>query len=203
MDTQFQTSIYQELIDKKKAISVTGLGYVGLPLALEFARHFRVIGFDISEERVGLMKRGIDPSKELDATAFDNTDILFTTDSADLEHAHFHIVGVPTDIDEHKVPNLKPLMLASESVGKALKKGDYVIYESTVYPGCTEEDCLPILEEQSGLALSNGDFSIGYSPERINPGDKKHSLTNTLKICLLYTSPSPRDLSTSRMPSSA
>ncbi|MEL6720809.1 MAG: nucleotide sugar dehydrogenase, partial [Bacteroidota bacterium] len=137
--------MYQDLIDKKKKISVTGLGYVGLPLALEFAKHFSVIGFDINQQRVDLMNQGIDPSKELDGSAFDNTDIIFTTNPEDLKSAHFHIIGVPTDIDEHKVPNLTPLKKASESVGKSLKSGDYVVYESTVYPGCTEEDCLPIL----------------------------------------------------------
>ncbi|NRB65406.1 MAG: nucleotide sugar dehydrogenase, partial [Saprospiraceae bacterium] len=129
----------QELLSKEKVLSVTGLGYVGLPLALEFARHFRVIGFDISAERVALMKQRIDPSKELDASAFEGTDIHFTSDPEDLKQAHFHIIGVPTDIDEHRVPNLTPLKGASKSLGRALKPGDYVVYESTVYPGCTEE----------------------------------------------------------------
>jgi len=141
--------MYQDLIDKKKKISVMGLGYVGLPLALEFAKHFSVIGFDINEARVDLMKQGIDPSKELEAKAFEGTDIQFTTSLEDLKNAHFHIVAVPTDIDEHKVPNLTPLQKASEAVGKIIKKGDYVIYESTVYPGCTEDDCIPIIEEHS------------------------------------------------------
>ena len=174
-------SIYKELISKQKTISVTGLGYVGLPLALEFARHFKVIGFDISEARVALMRQQIDPSKELDSSAFEGTDIEFTTDPEDLKKAHFHIIGVPTDIDEHQVPNLKPLLAASKSVGEALKPGDYVVYESTVYPGCTEEDCLPILEEASGLKMGT-DFKVGYSPERINPGDKVRTLTKILKI---------------------
>ncbi|MEL6942072.1 MAG: nucleotide sugar dehydrogenase, partial [Bacteroidota bacterium] len=173
--------MYQDLIDKKKKISVTGLGYVGLPLALEFAKHFSVIGFDINQQRVDLMNQGIDPSKELDGSAFDNTDIIFTTNPEDLKSAHFHIIGVPTDIDEHKVPNLTPLKKASESVGKSLKSGDYVVYESTVYPGCTEEDCLPILEEHSGLK-GGTDFKYGYSPERIVPGDKVRTLTKILKI---------------------
>jgi len=173
--------MYQELLDKKKKISVTGLGYVGLPLALEFAKHFSVIGFDINQQRVDLMNQGIDPSKELEASAFDGTDIVFTTNSDDLKAAHFHIIGVPTDIDEHKVPNLTPLKKASASVGKALNAGDYVVYESTVYPGCTEEDCLPILEEHSGLKAVK-DFKLGYSPERIVPGDKVRTLTKILKI---------------------
>lgn len=173
--------MYQELLTKEKKISVTGLGYVGLPLALEFAKHFSVIGFDINEARVELMRQKIDPSKELETSDFEGTDIEFTSNPVDLQKAHFHIVGVPTDIDEHKVPNLTPLRKASESVGKNLKSGDYVVYESTVYPGCTEEDCLPILEEASGLKCGD-DFKIGYSPERINPGDKQHTLTKILKI---------------------
>jgi UDP-N-acetyl-D-glucosamine/UDP-N-acetyl-D-galactosamine dehydrogenase len=173
--------MYQDLLEKKKSIAVIGLGYVGLPLALEFAKHFKVIGFDINKSRVTLMQQGIDPSNELDKSAFDNTDILFTTDTKELKKAHFFIVAVPTDIDEHKVPNLTPLKKASESVGKALKKGDYVVYESTVYPGCTEEDCLPIVEAHSGLKLGK-DYKAGYSPERINPGDKTRPLTAILKI---------------------
>ena len=173
--------MYQVLLSKQKKISITGLGYVGLPLALEFARHFSVIGFDINEQRVALMRQGIDPSKELDGSAFDGTDIVFTTDPEDLKAAHFHIIGVPTDIDDHQVPNLKPLLAASKSVGQALKPGDYVVYESTVYPGCTEEDCLPILEEASGLKMG-ADFKLGYSPERIVPGDKVRTLTKILKI---------------------
>lgn len=173
--------MYNELITKKKSLSVTGLGYVGLPLALEFARHFRVIGFDINEERVALMRQGIDPSKELDASAFEGCDITFTTDPHDLRQAHFHIIGVPTDIDDHKVPDLNPLIKASQSVGRALKPGDYVVYESTVYPGCTEEDCVPELEKASGLK-GGADFKYGYSPERIVPGDKVRTLTGILKI---------------------
>ncbi len=174
-------NIYEQLKSKEKALSVTGLGYVGLPLALEFARHFRVIGFDINEERVALMRQGIDPSKELPASAFEGCDITFTTDPTDLQQAHFHIIGVPTDIDDHKVPDLNPLIKASQSVGRALKPGDYVVYESTVYPGCTEEDCVPELEKASGLKGGH-DFKYGYSPERIVPGDKVRTLTGILKI---------------------
>ena len=173
--------MYQELLEKKKQIAVIGLGYVGLPLALEFAKYFKVIGFDINEKRVQLMQNKIDPSKELESSAFENKDILFTSDKEQLKNAHFFIVAVPTDIDEHKVPNLRPLLGASHSVAYGLKKGDYVVYESTVYPGCTEEDCLPILENETGLKLGE-DFKIGYSPERINPGDKERTLTNILKI---------------------
>lgn len=173
--------MYSDLINKTKLISVTGLGYVGLPMALEFAKHFKVIGFDINEERIEMMKKGIDPSKELDSEAFNGCDITFTSEPADLSRAHFHIVGVPTDIDKHKVPDLGPLLAASRSVGRNLEKGDYIVYESTVYPGCTEEDCLPILEAESGLE-SGKDFKIGYSPERIVPGDKEHTFTTILKI---------------------
>ncbi len=195
--------MYNDLVQKQKKISVIGLGYVGLPIALEFAKHFSVIGFDISETRVELMKNGIDPSRELDASAFEDVDIHFTTNADELREAHFHIIAVPTDIDEYKVPNLIPLKKASESIGKVLKAGDYVVYESTVYPGCTEEDCLPILQKYSGLSCQvhqnvnkvlaftdeeneikedQTTFKIGYSPERINPGDKNHTLTKILKI---------------------
>jgi len=173
--------MYQALKSKKKTIAVVGLGYVGLPIALEFARHFRVIGFDINKARLEMMRRGEDPSKELEPEAFHGTDITFTDEIEELRKANFFVIAVPTDIDEHKVPDLNPLKKASASVGKALKKGDYVVYESTVYPGCTEEDCLPILEEISGLKMGK-DFKLGYSPERINPGDKSRPLTKILKI---------------------
>ena len=173
--------MYNELAEKEKAISVIGLGYVGLPLALALAKKFKVIGFDINADRVELMKQNIDPSKELEAEEFEGTDIVFTANADDLKNAHFHIVAVPTPVDEAQVPNLKPVLSASKTVGNALKKGDYVVYESTVYPGCTEEDCLPVLEGLSGLKLG-GDFKIGYSPERINPGDKVHTITKILKI---------------------
>ncbi len=173
--------MYAELLKKDKILAVVGLGYVGLPLALEFARHFRVIGFDINSGRVALMQQGYDPSRELDATAFAGTDIRFTDDPEVLKEAQFFVVAVPTDIDEHKVPDLTPLKKASLSVGQALSPGDYVVYESTVYPGCTEEDCLPILEAQSGLQFGS-DFKLGYSPERIVPGDKTRPLTSILKI---------------------
>lgn len=173
--------IYKELLKKRKCVSVIGLGYVGLPLALEFAKYYKVIGFDINKERIEMMKNAIDPSKELGEEAFQGKNIFFTSDSTDLKKAHFHIIGVPTDIDERKVPNLHPLISATESVASNLKQGDYVLYESTVYPGCTEEECLPILEKISGLKIGH-DFKIGYSPERIVPGDKNNTLTNILKI---------------------
>ncbi|TAH10447.1 MAG: nucleotide sugar dehydrogenase [Runella slithyformis] len=174
--------MYQELLRKEKQIAVVGLGYVGLPIALEFAKHFRVIGFDINRDRVALMQQGQDPSRELEETAFVDKDITFTANPADLKNAHFFVVAVPTPVDDYKVPDLKPLIGASETIGKMLKKGDYVIYESTVYPGCTEEDCLPLLEKYSGLKLANDDFKIGYSPERINPGDKERTIDKILKI---------------------
>ena len=173
--------MYQQLINKEKKIAVIGLGYVGLPIALELANHFSVIGFDIKPDRIELMKTGIDPSEELEAEAFENKDILFSANPEDLKSAHFFIVAVPTPVDEHKVPNLKPVLGASDTVGNVLKKGDYVIYESTVYPGCTEEDCIPVLEKISGLKLGE-DFKVGYSPERIVPGDKVRTLTKIIKI---------------------
>lgn len=173
--------MYQKLLDRKRKICVVGLGYVGLPIALEFAKYFDVIGFDIKEDRVQMMKNGEDPSKELDSSAFDNKTIHFTSNAEDIKEASFYVIAVPTDIDEHRVPNLRPILGASDTVGKVLSKGDYVVYESTVYPGCTEEDCLPILEELSGLKV-NDDFKLGYSPERIVPGDKKRTLTKITKI---------------------
>lgn len=170
-----------QLQNKEKKLAVIGLGYVGLPIALEFARRFSVIGFDINPQRVAMLKERKDPSNELDASAFDGCDIQFTHALDDLKSAQFFVVAVPTPIDEHKNPDLKPLIGASRTVGKMLKPGDYVVYESTVYPGCTEEDCIPILEQESGLTFRN-DFKVGYSPERINPGDKEHTLTRITKV---------------------
>jgi UDP-N-acetyl-D-galactosamine dehydrogenase len=174
--------MYAALANKEKSISVIGLGYVGLPLALELAKKFKVIGFDISADRIAMMRDGIDPSEELEPGAFHHKDIYFSSDPADLQRAHFHIVAVPTPVDEHRVPDLTALIKSSTTVGRALKKGDYVIYESTVYPGATEEDCLPILEQESGLSFVADDFKLGYSPERINPGDKEHTVDKILKI---------------------
>lgn len=173
--------MYQELLDKKKTLAVVGLGYVGLPIALAFARKIRVIGFDISESRVALMQKGVDPSNELPSEAFEGCDIRFTADPEVLREASFYVIAVPTPVDMHRVPDLTPLIKASETIGRVLKKGDYVVYESTVYPGCTEEDCLPLLEKGSGLKLG-ADFKLGYSPERINPGDAVHTLTNVVKV---------------------
>lgn len=171
----------EQLISKQQSLAVIGLGYVGLPIALAFARKLKVVGFDINAERVALMKRGIDPSNELDAAAFAACDINFTHEAKDLEAVSFYIVAVPTPIDDANLPDLKPLLSATEAVAKTLKKGDYVVFESTVYPGCTEEDCIPILERVSGLVF-NEDFYVGYSPERINPGDKVHTLQNVVKV---------------------
>lgn len=174
-------NIYEKLLDKEAVLSVIGLGYVGLPIALEFARQVKVIGFDIKDDRVEKMKKNIDPNNELDSKDFEGCDIFFTSKAEDLKKANFHIVGVPTPIDKHNLPDLSPVLSASRAVGKALKKGDYVVYESTVYPGCTEEDCIPILEEMSGLKVGT-DFKVGYSPERINPGDKEHTITTITKV---------------------
>lgn len=171
----------QDLLQKKKKLAVIGLGYVGLPIALEFAKKISVIGFDINPKRVEMMQNGIDPSNELEKEAFENTDILFTSNLADLKEANFFIVAVPTPVDTHNVPDLKPVLSASTTIGKVIKKGDYVVFESTVYPGCTEEDCLPVIEEVSGLK-GTIDFKLGYSPERINPGDKEHTITKILKV---------------------
>lgn len=174
-------NIYKNIVDKKASIAVIGLGYVGLPIALAFAKKVKVIGFDINEARVNMMKKGIDPSNELGKKDFANADITFTSKLEELKNARFFIVAVPTPIDEHNQPDLNPLIGASTTVGKVLKKGDYVVYESTVYPGCTEEDCIPILEQYSKLKFVK-DFKVGYSPERINPGDKEHTITKILKI---------------------
>ncbi len=173
--------IYQDLLDKKEKLAVIGLGYVGLPLALEFARKISVIGFDINARRVDMMRNGIDPSKEVGHEEFRDRDIFFTDDLEELRKAKFYIVAVPTPVDKYNVPDLKPLVGASTTVGKVLKKGDYVVYESTTYPGCTEDDCLPVLEKVSGLKLGK-DFKLGYSPERINPGDKKNTLRTVVKV---------------------
>jgi UDP-N-acetyl-D-galactosamine dehydrogenase len=173
--------MYNKLIDKETKLSVIGLGYVGLPIALEFAKKIKVVGFDIKPERVELMKKGIDPSNELSSEAFMNTDILLTSNPKDLKEASFHIIAVPTPTNSYNLPDLTPVLRASETVGKVLKKGDYVVYESTVYPGCTEEDCVPVLERFSKLKFCK-DFKVGFSPERINPGDQYHTLTKIIKV---------------------
>lgn len=173
--------LYEKLLKKETKLSVIGLGYVGLPIALEFARKIRVVGFDIKEERVEMMRNRQDPSEEIPPEDFEGCDITFTADPEDLRQCSFHVVAVPTPINSHNLPDLTPLIRASETVGKVLKRGDYVVYESTVYPGATEEDCVPILEKLSGLKMGK-DFKVGYSPERINPGDKVNTLTTVVKI---------------------
>ncbi|HCC70452.1 MAG TPA: nucleotide sugar dehydrogenase [Bacteroidales bacterium] len=173
--------MYRELIDGKTKLSVIGLGYVGLPIALEFARKIKVIAFDINTERVENMKNGYDPNGEVPDEDFKDINIHFTDNPEDLKEASFHIIAVPTPTDKHNLPDLRPVLAASETVGRILKKGDYVVYESTVYPGCTEDDCIPVLEEFSSLKYRE-DFKAGFSPERINPGDKKNTLISIVKV---------------------
>lgn len=173
--------MYQQILNKEAKVALVGLGYVGLPIALAFAKKVKVIGFDINAGRIEMMQNSIDPSNELDKEAFDNCDIEFTNEIDVLKSANFFVVAVPTPVDDHNVPDLTPVLKASETLGKVIKKGDYVVFESTVYPGCTEEDCLPVIEKFSGLK-AGVDFKFGYSPERINPGDKVHTLENVVKV---------------------
>jgi UDP-N-acetyl-D-galactosamine dehydrogenase len=175
------SGLYERLKKKEAKLAVIGLGYVGLPIALAFARKLKVVGFDINQKRVDMMRRGEDPSDELEKEAFEGTDIHFTADIEDLRDVEFFIVAVPTPIDQQNIPDLTPLLGATRTVGQVLKKGDHVVYESTVYPGCTEEDCVPLLEQLSGLKFTE-DFKVGYSPERINPGDKAHTLESIVKV---------------------
>ena len=173
--------IYDKLINKETKLAVIGLGYVGLPIALEFARKIKVVGFDINAERVEMMKSNIDPSDELESSAFDGCDIEFSCDPKDLDDVGFYVVAVPTPINASNQPDLTPVLGASKTVAGTISKGDYVVFESTVYPGCTEEDCVPVLEEVSGLKYIE-DFKVGYSPERINPGDKQHTVRTIKKV---------------------
>ncbi|MFK8102464.1 MAG: nucleotide sugar dehydrogenase [Saprospiraceae bacterium] len=173
--------MFSQLNQKTAQLAVIGLGYVGLPVAHEFAKNFRVIGFDINAQKIKMMQAGIDPAGEIEAHAFDNKDIQYTHNMEAIKAAKFFVVAVPTPIDQYKQPDLKALKSATTCVAKVLKKGDYVVFESTVYPGCTEEVCVKILEEVSGLML-NEDFKVGYSPERINPGDKKNTIDKIVKL---------------------
>jgi len=173
--------VYSDLVEKKAKLAVIGLGYVGLPVALAFAKKISVLGFDIDVSRIQMLKQGIDPSKELDKKEFEDCDIDFIDDVEELKHASFFIVCVPTPVDDHNVPDLIPLISASETVGDVIKRGDFVVYESTTYPGCTEEDCLPVIEDFSGLK-GRRDFKFGYSPERINPGDHHHTIDTVIKV---------------------
>ena len=175
------SEIYDRIVGGDACVSVLGLGYVGLPIALAFAKKVKVVGFDIDEERVEMMRQGIDPSGEISAEEFEECDIEFTSDPGGLSTASFHIVAVPTPINPSQQPDLAPLLSASHILGTIIKKGDYVVYESTVYPGCTEDDCVPVLENHSGLKMGS-DFSVGYSPERINPGDKVNTLETIVKV---------------------
>ncbi|MEE1247052.1 MAG: nucleotide sugar dehydrogenase [Acutalibacteraceae bacterium] len=175
-------SLYEKLVNKEETMSVVGLGYVGMPLAVAFAaKGINVIGFDLNEKKIELYKSGIDPTKEVGDEAIRTTTIRFTPDENELKKAKFHIVAVPTPVNTDHTPDLTPVIGASEIVGRNLTKGSIVVFESTVYPGCTEDVCIPVLEKASGLKCGE-DFKIGYSPERINPGDKIHRLENIRKI---------------------
>ncbi len=176
-----KNELYSRLVNKKEKIAVVGLGYVGLPLAVHMAAQFKVVGFDINAKKVLELAQHRDPCKELKNSDFKNKDIIFTNDQDILKEAKFYIIAVPTPIDHLKKPKLTPLKSATATVAKFLKKGDCVVFESTVFPGCTEEICVPILERISRLKF-NRDFTIGYSPERINPGDKKHTFKSITKI---------------------
>lgn len=175
------TSVYQDLVDGKTKLSLVGLGYVGMPIAVEFAKHVKVVGFDINERKIEGYLAGTDPTKEVGDEAVKASTVEFTADPARLEEARFHIVAVPTPVNLDKTPDLTPVIGASETLGRHLKAGSIVVYESTVYPGVTEDVCVPILERESGLRCGK-DFKVGYSPERINPGDKVHTLTTIRKI---------------------
>lgn len=174
-------SIFDDLRNGKTKLSLVGLGYVGMPIAVEFAKHVPVIGFDINEAKVEQYRRGVDPTNEVGDEAVASTSVEFTSDPARLEEARFHIVAVPTPVNQDKTPDLTPVEGASRTLGRHLRPGSIVVYESTVYPGVTEDVCVPILEEESGLRCGV-DFKVGYSPERINPGDRVHTLTTIRKI---------------------
>lgn len=171
----------QEYTEKNKSIAVIGMGYVGLPIALEFARYTKVVGFDIDTDKISQLKKRIDPSGEMMAEDFIDRDILFTSELSDLKNSGFYIVAVPTPIDIHNMPDLRALISASRTVGKTITEGDTVVFESTVYPGCTESECIPVIEKESGLKAIH-QFKFGYSPERINPGDKEHTLPKITKV---------------------
>lgn len=162
-------------------ICVVGLGYVGLPLAIELAKYFNVTGFDINEFRINTLVSGFDPTGETDTQVLKSSSLIYSSDPSVIKDADFIIIAVPTPIDEHKSPDLTPLYRSSETVGKNLKKGAIIVYESTVYPGVTEDECVPVLERFSGMKWKK-DFFVGYSPERINPGDKVHTVSKITKI---------------------
>jgi len=174
-------TLYEDLQNKKEKISVIGLGYVGLPVAIEFAKKYDVIGFDIDEEKVDIYRKGTDVTNEVGDEELQKSTITLSSKEEDLRDCKFHIVAVPTPINTDKTPNLAPIISASRSIGRNIQKGSVVVYESTVYPGTTEEICIPIIEEESGLTFGE-DFKVGYSPERINPGDKVNTLTKITKV---------------------
>lgn len=174
-------SLYHNIAGKKEKISVTGLGYVGMPLAVAFAKKADVIGYDVNADKISLYRSGMDPTGEVGNDAVKNTTVEFTSDERKLREARFHIIAVPTPVNLDHTPDLSPVIHASETMGRNLTRGSIVVFESTVYPGCTEDICIPILEKESGLKCGE-DFKIGYSPERINPGDKIHRLNNIKKI---------------------
>ena len=174
-------SIENDLLKRKAKLSVVGLGYVGMPLAVEFAKFIQVVGYDINKEKIEIYKNGQDPTKEVGDEVIKNTTVEFSSKESDLKDVDFHVVAVPTPIKMDKTPDLFPVESASRLVGRNLKKGAYVVFESTVYPGVTEDVCIPILEEESGLKCGP-DFKVGYSPERINPGDKINTLEKITKI---------------------
>lgn len=181
MELEIQ-NLYENILKKNEWISLVGLGYVGMPIAIEFAkRGMKVIGFDLNDSKIQLYKSGIDPTNEVGDDIIKTSNVYFTSDTRDLKKAKFHIVAVPTPVNEDHTPDLTPLRSASEIVGKNLVRGSVIVFESTVYPGVTEEVCQPILEKESGLKCGK-DFKIAYSPERINPGDKLHKLSNIKKI---------------------
>ena len=175
-------TLYDKLVAREENLSLVGLGYVGMPIAVAFAKKgINVIGFDLNKEKIELYKSGVDPTKEVGDEAISKTTVKFTADEKELRNAKFHIIAVPTPVNTDHTPDLTPVIGASEIVGRNLVPGSIVVYESTVYPGCTEDVCIPILEKQSGLKCGI-DFKVGYSPERINPGDKVHRLENIHKI---------------------
>lgn len=174
-------NLYEKIVNKEESISLVGLGYVGMPIAVAFAKKVHVIGFDLNQEKVQLYKNGVDPTKEVGDEVIKSTKVDFTSEPSDLKKAKFHIVAVPTPVNEDHTPDLTPVESASRTVGKNLVKGSIVVFESTVYPGVTEDICIPILEEESGLKCGI-DFKVGYSPERINPGDKVHRLETIVKV---------------------
>ncbi|MBS8265633.1 nucleotide sugar dehydrogenase [Mesobacillus boroniphilus] len=174
-------NLYEKLVDKEEKISLIGLGYVGMPIAVAFAKKVNVIGFDVNKPKIDLYKKGIDPTKEVGNEVIKNTTVEFTSDESSLREAKFHIVAVPTPVKDDHTPDLTPVESASRTLGRNLTKGSIVVFESTVYPGVTEDICVPILEKESGLKCGV-DFKVGYSPERINPGDKVHRLETIIKV---------------------